>query len=166
MENFKPSRPFADVKKCNIGDVQNIKFFSSPLIDSQIIELHSMLMTPTIHHVITKNHASGRALMDTFLPSLQYYNRIGCLTTQTQTHAYEVLPMLPILEKMIQNFGLAQAIELFFINYSDLEFVWIEFSKDLLSIISLAHIKQMCALLSRNESIPVVILQYENEEIC
>lgn len=166
MENFKPSRSLADLKKCNIRDAQKVKFFSSPLIDSQIIELHSMLMTPTVHHVITKNQATGRALMDTFLPSLQYYNRIGCLTTETQKHSYDVLPILPILQKMIESFGLAQAIELFFITYSDLEFVWIEFSQDLLKVMSHSHIEQMCSLLSQHESIPVVILQYENEQIC
>lgn len=163
MEMFKLSRSLVDSKKFIMDEASSFKFFSNPLSDSQIIELHSMFMTPAIHHLVTKNRMSGRALMNTFLPSLQYYHKIGCLTTQKQPYSYDVLEILPILQTMIQNFGLAQAIDLFFVDYSDLEFVWIEFSQDLLKVMSEIHLKQMCMLLSRHESIPVVIIAYENE---
>lgn len=163
MESFKLSKPFVDLKKFIVDDAQNIKFFGNPLSDWQIIELHSMFMTPAIHHVVTTDRKSGRSLMNTFLPSLQYYQNIGCLTTQQQNYAYDVVEILPILQAMIQKFGLTQAIDLFFIDYVDLEFVWIEITQDLLQVIQPIHLKQMCSLLSQHESIPVVIVSYENE---
>jgi hypothetical protein len=160
MEKVKPSRPCESLKKSILRDAKKNKFFNLPLSESEIIELHNILMTPAQHAIYTSSVTNGRALINTMLHSLAYYHYVGCLTTNMWDDS-QILDIFKIIHKDAQVHGLWYAIDLFFINYHYLDFIWVELTDQLLVEMGLKYVTQMCHLLTKHQSIPVVILNYE-----
>lgn len=161
MEKVKPSRPCRNLEKSILHDVKKNNFFNLPLSESEIIELHNILLTPTQHTIYTNSVTNGRALINTMLHSLSYYHFVGCLTTDMPSHDDKVIDIYSIIRKNAQVYGLWYAIDLFFINYNYIDFIWVELTDDLLVQMGLKYVTQMCQLLTKHRSIPVVILNYE-----
>lgn len=162
MENLKQSRPLVDTKKVILRDEKLIKSFNLPLGDFQIIELQNIFMKPTIHEITVKNMSSGRSLINIILKSLRYYHNIGCLTAIPICLDDQTIDMYQLIQKYTQSFQIDRAIEDFFVDHSYFDFVWIEMAKDLLDQFSLQDIKRMCEILTIHESIPVIMIHYEN----
>lgn len=164
MKTFKLATTLGDEEMFAYRNEKIMSFLSWPLLDFQIIEFQKKLMQPTIHHLITKNRLSGRLLIETFLPSLKYYHQVGCLTIEEVPNS-QTLDVLSTLLELEKYYGMSQAIEMFFLEQSELDFVWIELSDDLMSSISMDHINQFCNLLTGRRSIPILVLSYQNEQI-
>ncbi|MBP9765488.1 hypothetical protein KBD08_04090 [Candidatus Babeliales bacterium] len=161
MEKVKPSSVCDEVKNFNLCDVSKYKNFNLPLSEKQIIELQKMLMTPQQHNIYTHDVASGRALLNTMLQSLSYYNNIGYVTTKNILHQQYMIDILSILQKDTQSYDLWHAIDLFFINNPNVDFIWVELTKELLNIMGTNSLTYFCQLLTSHQAIPVIILQYE-----
>lgn len=165
MEKVRPSRPCENLEKSILGGVQKNKIFNLPLSESEIIEFHNILMTPTQHMIQTTTVTSGRALIKTMLQSLAYYRQIGCLSSASTTLWHEkndVIDIYSIIRQDAQVYGLWYAIERFFINYNNIDFIWVELTDDLVAQMGSKYVMQMCQLLTEHQTIPVVVLQYEN----
>jgi hypothetical protein len=165
MEKVRPSRSCENLKKTILGEPKKEKSFNLPLSESEIIELHNILMTPMQQMIQTKNVLSGRALLETMLTSLSYYQHVGYLTAKPTTQKNNIIDIYTIIHKDAQVYGLWHAIEQFFINYHNIDFIWIELTNDLLLQMGFNHIMQLCKLLTQYQAIPVLILQYDNNEI-
>ncbi|MCX5923178.1 MAG: hypothetical protein NTU89_01280 [Candidatus Dependentiae bacterium] len=162
MENLKQLRPLVEIKKVILRDEKLAKNFNPPFCDFQIIELQNIFMTPRIHKITVKNITSGRSLINTFLNSLNYYHNVGCLTAIPICLDLQTVDMYQLIQEYTQSFEIDRAIEDFFVEHSYFDFVWIEMTKDLLDQFSLQDIKRMCEILTVNESIPVIMIHYEN----
>ena len=161
MENLKQPKVLVDLKKVILRDEERVKNFNLPLSDFQIIELQTILMTPTIHEITTKNIMSGRALMNTFLKSLRYYHNIGCLTTMPISLDDDTVNMYQLIQKYTKSFEIDRAIEDFFVEHSYFDFVWIEMAKGLLDQFGIQDINRMCEILTFHQSIPVIMIRYD-----
>lgn len=159
MENAKRLQPCTSLKSSILCDGQTPHFFDLPLSDSEIIKLHTMFMTPTKQVIHVKSTVQGRRLMDTMLQSLKYYKNVGCLTSNMWLDD-SVIDIYKIIHKDAQVYGLWHAIELFFIKYSQVDFIWIELTSELTIQMSEKYIDQMCQLLTKNQTIPVIIAKY------
>jgi len=163
MEKVRPSRPCENLKKSILDGAKKNKFFNLPLSESEIIEFHNILMTPTQHMIQTTTVTSGRALIETMLQSLAYYRQVGCLSTTATWHDNnDVVDIYTIIRQDAQVYGLWYAIERFFINYNNIDFIWVELTDDLLVQMGSKYVAQMCQLLTEHQTIPVVVLQYDN----
>lgn len=162
MKTFKLATTLGNKEMFALRNEKIMDFLSWPLLDFQIIEFQKKLMQPTIHHLITKNKQSGRLLIETFLPTLKYYNKVGCITTE-ETNNEQPLNVLSTILELEKHYGMTQAIEMVFIDLGYLDFVWIELSDDVLSVISIDHINQFCNLFAGHGSMPILVLNYQNE---
>lgn len=162
MEKVRPSKPCSWSQKTILEGHEKIKNFNLPLSECEIIDLHSILLTPRQHVIKTQSVSSGRALIQTMLQSLSYYQRVGCLTTLSKFQIETVLDIYPILQKDAQVYGLGHAIEQFFVDYKNIDFIWVEQTDDLLTHMGFKYIEHLCKILTKNQTIPVIVLQYEN----
>lgn len=162
MEKVRPSRSCNYQERPILSDVKKIKTFILPLAESEIIELHTILMTPAQRTIHTRDVVSGRILIETMLESLGYYQQVGCLTTSMKFQQNNVLDIYPIIQKDAQVHGLWHAIEEFFVNYNNIDFIWIEMTDVLLAQMGAKYIAHMCKILTEHKTMPVVVLQYDN----
>jgi len=162
MEKVRPSRPCTYQEKPILNDAKKIKSFTLPLAQFEIIELHNILMTPAQRTIHTRDIVSGRILIETMLSSLSYYQRVGCLTTSMRFEQDNILDIYPIIQKDAQVHGLWHAIEEFFVNYNNIDFIWIEMTDELLTFMGAQYLAHMCRILTQHQTMPVVVLQYDN----
>jgi hypothetical protein len=162
MKTFKLATTLGDEEMFAHSNEKIMNFLSWPLLDFQIIEFQKKLMQPTIHQLITKDRSSGRSLIETFLPTLKYYHQVACLTSDDADDLQSV-DVLSTLLGLEEHYGMTQAIEMFFLENSELDFVWIELSDDLLSLMSMEHVNQFCNLFTGHGSMPILVLSYQNE---
>ncbi|MFA5999034.1 MAG: hypothetical protein WC747_03395 [Candidatus Babeliales bacterium] len=162
MENLRLSKPLAKQKELIVRDARKINNFNWPLSDLEIIKIQNIFMTPGLHHISTKNSMSGRVLISTILKSLQYYNFIGCLTTSQILLDHDIANMYELYLECNQMFENNCELEDLFIDYFHFDFVYIELSEDLLTNFSIKKLQNLCEALTARQSIPVVMVSYEN----
>lgn len=160
MERVKPSRSCADPEKFFVQGAQKVKNFNLPLTHLDLINLHSIFMKTDKHVVHTRDIAMGRAIVQKILNSLNYYQNIGCLTPIRITDG-AVVPIFTVIQKYAQVYGLKQAINQFFIEYIQLDFIWIELTQDLVVQMGQSNIEYFISIMTEHHAVPVIIFHYE-----
>lgn len=150
-------------KKKLSSNAQEALLFNPPLRDSEIIKIQSLFMTPSIQCLKTKNISTGRALINTFLYSLNHYQQIGCLSTSEIQSRSNTLNIYQMATENNQGHSLATTIENLCTEISFIDFAWIELTKKLQQQISNSQLQNICENLSAHEQIPVMVICYEDE---
>lgn len=138
---------------------RNPFFFNFPLSDIDIIFLHNLLMTPSIHCIKTKNIQSGRELMHLMLDSLDHYQRIGCVskTRQNELRGYN----LNLYKFKKEGRDLTSILEQLLVQNLQIDFVWIEMTLELKAEMTDNYFQRLVEVLNQNQQIPVVVVEYE-----
>ena len=160
MKNLSRPRALPMEGLASLCGRKNFYHFNFPLSDCKIIQLQTIFMTPAIHRIYTHDIVSGRNLINTFLTSLRYYKNIGCLTILPISLDSNTLNMFPII-KSEQNLGF----DTFFVEFPYFDFVWIELSRTLLAQLTSSEINRICEFFTSYQSIPVVVLQYQDSRL-
>lgn len=160
MERVKPSKSCAGPKKFFVRGTQKIKKFNMPLTHSDVIYLHSIFMKPDKHFVHTRDVSTGRVVVQKILGSLNYYHNVGCLTRQGLA-SRATLDIFSIIQKYAQVYGLRQAINQFFIEYIQLDFIWIELTDELVVQMGQSNIDYFISIMTEHHAMPVIIFNYE-----
>lgn len=160
MERVKPSRSCANPEKLFVQGAQKIKNFNIPLTHSDLINLHFIFMQPQEHTIHTGDIAMGREIIQKILNSLNYYQNVGCLTRNSFSNK-SVLDIFTIIQKYAQVYGLKQAINQFFIEYIQLDFIWIELTQDLVVQMGQSNIDYFVSIMTQHHAMPVIIFYYK-----
>ncbi len=161
MERVKPSRSCADPEKFFVQGAQKVKIFNLPLTHSDMLNLHFMFMKPEQHVLHTRDIEMGRSIILQILNSLNYYQNIGSLTRSSIKNK-GTLDIFAMIQKHAQVYGLKQAINQFFIENIQLDFVWIELTKELVVQMGQSNIDYFVSIMTQHQSMPVIIFHYDN----
>lgn len=154
----------SELKNSNWFGSGEAKFFELPLSDTNIILLQNLLMTPAKHYIKTENVHIGRLLIHTFLNALNYYRNIGCLTTiDRQSLPSHVLDFMAIKKEKEGLF--IESIERYNIENTSVDFVWIELTDQLKTVLTKKELQGFCDLVLANSQTPIVIVSYEDSGI-
>jgi hypothetical protein len=156
----KPSISCADPEKFFVQGTQKVKIFNLPLTHQDMINLHSMFMKSDKHTVHTRDVAMSRAIIQKILNSLNYYQNIACLSRSTIVDT-SAINIFAIIQKYAQVYGLKQAINQFFIEYIQLDFIWIELTHDLVVQMGQSNIDYFISIMTQHHAMPVIIFHYE-----
>lgn len=148
-------------KKESMHHFEDTFFLNPPLSDLEILKFQDVLMTPSIHHIVTKNIQTGRSLMNRFLLALRYFHNVGCLTLDESQELLSHVFNLSKIQKT--NISFIDSIELFCIENPHLNFVWIELTQALQKQISKKEIRKIAEIFSSDAQTPVIIMSYQEE---
>jgi hypothetical protein len=161
MERVKPSRPCASPQKLFILDDKKVQDFHLPLTHSEVMTLHSMFMNPTYSSIQVTDVVSGRIIIQKILQSLNYYHIVGCLSVANYKQHF-ITDIFQIIQKYAQVYGLQHAINHFFIEHTQLDFIWIELTEDLITQFGQSNIDYFIKIMTQHQAMPVIIVQYES----
>ncbi len=131
------------------------------LSDQQIIELHVRFLTNGFQHIQVPNVDEGRELMAKLLQSLDYYHMVACLTESemplsTTTH--------DLLTHLIEGRYLPNGLEQFFLEYNELDFLWIELTPNLLAQPWLEQFKSLLIDHNLHMKMPIMCISYDSKD--
>lgn len=161
MERVKPSRLCANPKKLFLSSNKKIDFFNLPLTNFDLIELHSMFMKLTVSHFQTADVLKGRLIVNKILNSLNYYRQIACLSS-VQPMPLNSIDIFQIIHKNAQVYGLEHAINQFFIDHMQIDFIWIELTEDLISHFGQSNIDYFIKIMTQYHAMPVIVVHYNS----
>lgn len=161
MERVKPSRSCASPQKLFILDDKKVQKFNLPLTHSEVMMLHSICMNPTYSNIQVSDILSGRIIIRKILNSLNYYHAIGCLSITRYTQDF-VIDIFQAIQKNAQVYGLQYAINQFFIEHTQLDFIWIELTENLVAQFGQSNIDYFIKIMTQHHAMPVIIVQYES----
>lgn len=161
MERVKPSRSCASPQKLFILDDKKNQKFNLPLTNFEVMTLHSIFMNPTYSNIQVTDILSGRIIIQKILYSLNYYHAIGCLSLTNGTQDF-IVNIFQIIQKNAQVYGLQYAINQFFIEYTQLDFIWIEVTENLITQFGQSNIDYFVKIMTQHQAMPVIIVQYES----
>lgn len=161
MERVKPSRSCASPQKFFLESDRKIEKFNIPLTNFDFIKLHSMFMQLTSSRFETSDVIKGRIIIHKILNSLKYYHYVGCLSLVRPIPS-ESIDIFQIIQKHAQVYGLQHAINQFFIEYTQLDFVWIELTEGLIRQLGQSNIDYFIKIMTQHEAMPLIIIQYNS----
>ncbi len=161
MQRVKPSRPCASPQKLFIFDDEKIPKFNLPLTNLDVIKLHCMFMIPTSSTFLVTDLLSGRIIIQKILHSLNYYKRIGYLSL-TMFHQNFTIDIFKNIQKNAQVYGLQYSINQFFIEHPELDFIWIEYTENLIVQFGQSNIDYFIKIMTQHQAMPVIIVRYES----
>ncbi|MBI2345078.1 hypothetical protein HYV10_03335 [Candidatus Dependentiae bacterium] len=161
MERVKPSRPFTSPQKLFVDVNKKIKKFDLPLTDFDLINLHSMFMESTYSAFQASDINTGRIIIQKILNSLNYYHDAACLSTVKPVY-FTNIDIFTIIQKYAQVYGLQHAINQFFIEYAQIDFIWIELTESLISCLGQSNINYFIKIMTQHRAIPVIIIEYNS----
>ena len=145
--------------------VQQIKLarhVREPFSDGDILDLQDAFLNNGIHYMQVDDIQSGRSLINLFLQSLNHYHNVASLTTSS---SLLTAGTADLYSELILGGHLTQpdpcALEDFFLDQFDYDFMWIETSDELFStpwFISFFKQLTQCKL---NQLIPILVLSYK-----
>lgn len=144
----------------HVGQLNSINaaFLQKLLSEQEIIDLSSMLLTNGIHYLPVKTMAQGRALLDTFLTTLNCYQTPSFITTeQLPPHASYINVAAAMEKKGHETIDASALIDFIYTTvYSD--FLWIEVMTKMQNIAWLEELEEKIFALHLNEAMPIVVL--------
>jgi len=136
------------------------RHISCQMTEDDILYLQDLFLTNGMHAISVPDVKTGRSIMHSMLQSLNYYQMAACMT-RMQT---------PPLEESITDIcsQLARAghelcyeeVEHFYIEEFFGDFLWIEFSPQLVDTPLLAHSFHALNVLEMFRKIPIIALSY------
>ncbi len=159
MERVKPSRPCASPRKLFIPDDKNRQKFNLPLTNIEVMTLHSMFMNPTYSNLEVSDILSGRIIIQKILNSLNYYQSVGCLSILNYKQNF-IIDIFQTIQNDAQVYGLRYAINQFFIENTQLDFIWIELTDDLITQFGQSNIDYFIKIMTQHQAMPVIIVHY------
>lgn len=161
MERVKPSRSCASPQRLFILNDKKFQKFNLPLTNFEVMTLHSIFMNPTYSNLLVSDISSGRIIIQKILKSLNYYHNIGNLSVTSYTQNF-ITNIFQIIQKNAQVHGLQYAINQFFIEYTQLDFIWIELTEDLVVQFGQSNVDYFIKIMTQHQAMPVIIVQYES----
>lgn len=161
MERVKPSRLCANPQELFVNGGKKIEKFNLPLTNFDFIKLHSMFMHFSDSTFQAHDITQGRIIIQKILNSLNYYHTIGCLSS-VRPVPYMSLDIFQIIQRQAQVYGLQHAINQFFIEYTQLDFIWIEITESLITQLGQSNIDYFIKIMTQHQAMPVIIIQYNS----
>jgi len=105
--------------------------FRELLSESEILQLHDMLLTNGLHYIKTSDVSGGRELILTLLQSLKHYQVVACLTTENRALDQDICNVF----EELTSFGYLHDgnLEEYFVERTYFDFMWIEATPNLLA---------------------------------
>lgn len=133
------------------------------MCDQQIIEINNILLTPGFHSIRVDSIGSGRNLLNVFLPSLNCYHAIGCLTMGgvSPEHVQNIYTMLQ--EGSYLDAYSPDDFDHFFTELFYFDFLWIEESHTLMCQPWVGIFKEKIKELGIHKNISIISFTYRDE---
>jgi len=142
---------------------ENMKYFDTQFSEKDVIELQEMFLTFGIHCIKIKDVQSGREIIKTILGSLNHFKNIGAITYASglQDFVCDILVHIKMQEPHYFD-DIFIDLEIFFTMHACFDFIWIEFTDNLL-IRNFEGLKNIFEMYHVNNQMPVIFMMYENE---
>lgn len=126
-----------------------------------ILYLQDIFLTKGLHYIKVKDILVGRKIVGDLLKSMHYYRDIACITNYFQ----------PALKRTVYNIYCSlvdfcgtnvsyESIEEFFLENFFADFMWIEYSEDMLQKPLVVYAMQAMQELEIVRQIPIIVLSY------
>lgn len=142
--------------------IQNAQHVKEPFSDTDILNLQDAFLCNGIHYIKVDDVVSGRAIVELFLQSLNYYKNTGCLTVNSGPLKNSVSDLYSeLLLGGHLDTTVSYELEEFFLEQFYYEFIWIEATPQLIqSGWALAFFKQMTQF-KLDHLIPILVISYK-----
>ena len=102
-----------------------MRMINNPYSEQDILYLHETFLTVGFHGIYVPSFSFGRAIMKTFLKSLNCYSDVACLTKGIEPLGNEVTDLYSLL--FAKNIlGHEDRLKDFILEEFDYDFLWIE----------------------------------------
>lgn len=129
-------------------------YIQTPCSQQELIDLHSLCVTPGIHTIMVDSIEKGRLLIESLLLSLDCYTNIACITLSKSVSIH--FPMYDCAQDL-QN---QPCIEAFCAEHYFFDFMWIELTQELRTTIWYKNLEEYLFATSVNSDLPVIIIRY------
>lgn len=124
-----------------------LKKLKKEFSEQDIIRFQALLLRKGVHTLSIKNVRKGRLLIYTCLETLNCFKRVGCLTLSS---IHLKAPVVDIIASM------NTALEDFFIEEFDFDFLWIESSNNLTKTVWFTRFKSLLYEAGIPNHIPII----------
>jgi hypothetical protein len=133
-----------------------IESISQPLNDESILHMQDLLLSHGFQYLRLKSISEGRMLMQTFLENLSYHS-VGCLTLESNPGVTDIYQILDAGDYLSDKYALQE----YFLDHFQFDFVWIEATQELLSSENFEQIKQAMITCVLDHHMPILICVYD-----
>lgn len=134
------------------------RIFREPFSESDVLYLHNLFLTPGKHTIHVDNINQGRLIIRNLLDSLQYYQKVACLSLQDAPLPNGVVDILATLvaEDYLVN---TDQLTLFFLDHFYYDFVWIEETNDLIESVWYKQFERHILNFKLDSIVPIIKVQ-------
>lgn len=133
---------------------------SAKLSVDDILYLQQIFLTTGLHHIAVPNLSVGRKIMRSLLQSMHYFNNTACLTQEHKT-SLEGYDVLGHLKDFCGKEADSNAIEEYFLEEFEADFLWVELNEALMQNSFVVQILNIMHVLDITHKIPVVAISYQ-----
>ncbi len=136
----------------------------APFSDGDILELQDLFLRNGVHYIKVDDIHAGRALIELFLRSLNYYNNVACLSMSHEPLDASVIDLYG--ELMAGGYlasGATRQLEEFFLERFDHDFMWLEASGRVLESEWMQDVFKQMKNFKLEQLLPILIVSYQDE---
>jgi len=145
--------------------MQNARHVRAPFSDGDILELQDLFLRNGLHYIKVDDVQSGRALINLFLHSLNYYHNVACLSTSHEPLDASVLDLYG--ELMVGGYldaGATQSLEEFFLERFDHDFMWMEASEMVIESEWMSDVFRQVKNFKLEQLLPIFVVSYQDQK--
>lgn len=158
--------PQREMCPANIAELmQDARHVRAPFSDGDILELQDLFLSNGVHYIKVDDVRSGRALINLFLRSLNYYHNVACLSTSSEPLDSSVIDLYA--ELMVGGYldeGATRQLEEFFLDRFDHDFMWMEASRSVVESDWMAEVFRQMKNFKLEQLLPILIVSYDGHE--
>ncbi len=128
--------------------------------EQEVIDLSSAFLTPGVHYIKVESMSQGRALMSTFLKTLNFYHDVAYVGTHPLSKSEFVKPCIDVCATLKLEKPIIPISE-FLSTHLYCDFLWIEATNNLMTSYWFDEFEQSLFDLKFDKVMPVVFLTYE-----
>lgn len=130
-----------------------------PFSEDDILTMHEVLLTPGIHYIAVSSISEGRQAITTFLDSLNYYHKVGCMTLASEPLSHT--EVTDVVHDLAERDLLSSQVRMgsYFATEFDYDCLWIEAEKPLFH--ELWFKRFFDELEQLHTAIPVIVFLYD-----
>lgn len=132
-------------------------YIQTPCSQQELIDLHTLCVTPGIHIIMVDSIEKGRLLIESLLLSLACYNNIARITVSKSVNLN-----LDIYD-CAQDLNNQRCIESFCAEHYFFDFIWIELTQLLAATVWYKKMEEYLYKTSINSDLPVIIIKYSKQ---
>ncbi len=132
-----------------------------PLSEQSILEIQEKFLVNGFQYLKARSVQEGRAIIETFLHTLNFYYNVGCLTTAKKLSLKNATDIYAFLEGggYLNSFE-QYYLEEYFIEHFYFDFMWVEATTEVLMSRWFEDVKKIIIHSAIDQHIPILICVY------